>query len=42
MPQTTKTTIFSLAGGFGCIDEFYAVTKSQYTAAEKRKLTGLR
>ena len=42
MPGTTKTTIFSLAGGFGCVDEFYAVTKTQYTAAEKRGLTGLR
>jgi hypothetical protein len=42
MPGTTKTTIFSLCGGWGCIDEFYAVTKSQYIAAEKKGLTGLR
>jgi hypothetical protein len=42
MPGTTKTTIFSLAGGFGCIDEFYYVTKSQYVAAEKKGLAGLR
>jgi hypothetical protein len=42
MPGTTKTTIFSLAGGFNCRHELYGIVKSQYIAAEKRGLTGLR
>lgn len=42
IPGTTKTTIFSYLGGYNCRHEVYAVTKSQYTAAEKRNLTGLR
>jgi hypothetical protein len=41
-PGTTKTTIFSYAGGYNCRHELYAITKSQYIAAEKRGLTGLR
>ena len=42
IPQTTKTTIFSYLGGFNCRHEAYPILKSQYTAAEKRNLTGLR
>jgi hypothetical protein len=42
MPGTTKTTIFSLAGGFNCRHELYAISQTQYKAAEKRNLTGLR
>ncbi len=42
MKGTTKTTIFSYCGGYNCRHELYAVTKSQYTAAEKQGLTGLR
>lgn len=42
MPGTTKTTIFSFAGGFGCRHELYAVTRSQYIAAQKKGLAGIR
>lgn len=40
--STNKNTIFSYCGGWGCVDEFYPITKSQYVAAEKKGLAGLR
>ena len=42
MAGTTKTTIFSFCGGYNCRHELYACTKSQYIAAQKKELTGIR
>ncbi len=42
IPGTNQNTIFSYCGGYGCVDEFYPITKSQYIAAQKRGLTSLR
>ena len=42
MAGTTKTTIFSFCGGYNCKHELYAITKSQYIAAQKRSLAGMR
>ena len=42
IPATNANTIFSYCGGYGCVDEFYFVTKSQYIAAKKRGLAGMR
>jgi hypothetical protein len=39
---TTKTTIFSYCGGWGCRHQLHPITKLQYTLAEKRGSTGLK
>lgn len=39
---TTKTTIFSYCGGWGCRHQLYCVTQTQYRVAEQKGLAGMR
>lgn len=39
---TTKSTIFSLLGGYNCRHDYFPITKTQYRVAEQRGLTGLK
>ena len=39
---TTKSTIFSLLGGYNCRHDYYPITQTQYRVAEKKGLTGLK
>jgi Asp-tRNA(Asn)/Glu-tRNA(Gln) amidotransferase B subunit len=39
---TTKSTIFTLLGGYNCRHDYYPITQTQYRVAEKRGLTGLK
>jgi hypothetical protein len=39
---TTKSTIFSFAGGWNCRHTIYPITQTQYRVAEKKGLTGLK
>jgi len=39
---TTKSTIFTLLGGYNCRHDYYPITQTQYRVAEKKNLAGLR
>ena len=39
---TTKSTIFTLLGGYNCRHDYYPITQTQYRVAEKKGLTGLK
>jgi hypothetical protein len=39
---TTKSTIFTLLGGYNCRHDYYPITQTQYRVAEKRGLAGLK
>lgn len=39
---TTKSTIFSLLGGYNCRHDYYPITQTQYRVAEKKGLAGLK
>lgn len=39
---TTKVTIFSYLGGWGCLHDYFPVSKAQYEAAKKKGLAELR
>lgn len=39
---TTKSTIFTLLGGYNCRHDYYPISQTQYRVAEKKGLTGLK
>ena len=39
---TTKSTIFTLLGGYNCRHDYYPISQTQYRVAEKRGSTGLK
>lgn len=39
---TTKSTIFTLLGGYNCRHDYYPISQTQYRVAEKRGLAGLK
>jgi rRNA maturation endonuclease Nob1 len=39
---TTKSTIFTLLGGYNCRHDYYPITQTQYRVAEQKGLTGLK
>jgi hypothetical protein len=39
---TTKSTIFTLLGGYNCRHDYYPITQTQYRVAEKKGLAGLK